>query len=90
MSPEFANALGSPEQMRVYLRRTSTAKLIEDIHNFATEIAPSKVCRLEVKTLRDEFAMAALAGFPLAEFEALESTAEAAYKLADAMMGARK
>lgn len=49
-------------------------------------VAPS-----ETKTLRDEFAMAALTGIiaGLGQFSDFAHTAEAAYKMADAMMEAR-
>ena len=44
----------------------------------------------ETKTLRDEFAMAALTGMITADHEFTDRIAEEAYEIADAMMEARK
>jgi hypothetical protein len=72
---------------------THTLDLIREV--YVSDTPPADAPAPEVKTLRDEFAMAALAGFmadpnvllPTCDFNA---TAKGLYAIADAMMEARK
>jgi hypothetical protein len=55
-----------------------------------TAIWPFAFEEVQVKTLRDEFAMAALTHINDSDYMSYKTTAESAYKLADEMLEARK
>ena len=62
--------------------------LEEEVRKYRDAGSPQCSCR-EIKTLRDEFAMAALSNLGW-EFGSIRQYSERAYEMADAMIEARK
>jgi len=67
---------------------THSLDLISEV--YVSDTPPADAPAPETKTLRDEFAIAALTGMITADHEFTDRIAEETYEIADAMMGARK